>query len=247
MEVQDQTNTSSHDAINSKLYGWLKKHSHLPKTFFDLSKILFNPEISAESLNRLKVYNWWHDDFGFIFLGNAGIGKTLLMKRLCIKALMAHIPYDYKVTQDIQFLPVSNLLKRAKNFESEDSQNILELCLNSKILFLDDLGAENATQFAQEIIFNILDTRCSKSLQTFISSNLTMQEIKEKYSERIQSRIKELCIPVDVKGDDKRNLIMKNRIEQLDSRKYEEQPKVSYEINEENLAKIFQLIKTKDF
>lgn len=239
------------DEINLKLTSWLKKHQHLPKTFFDVLKIDFKPDISAESMNRLKVYNWWHDNFGFIFIGNAGIGKTLMMKRLCIKALMTHSPYQmYRISSDIIFLPVANLLKRIKNFESNDSQIVFESCQSAKILFLDDLGAENATQFAQENIFTILDVRCSKGLQTFISSNLTLQEIKEKYSERIQSRIKELCIPVDVKGDDKRNLILKNRLEELDKRKADEIPKVNYEIDEDNLTKIRNLIAnitTKEF
>jgi DNA replication protein len=101
------------------------------------------------------------------------------------------------------------LLYKMRNAPRGD--DLLERCLNYKFLFLDDFGAENTTDFAREQFFTILDIRCQKQHPTYITTNLNPKEIREKYGERIFSRLKEMAIFVEIKGEDKRNAIYKKR------------------------------------
>ena len=56
------------------------------------------------------------------------------------------------------------------------------------LLILDDLGTEamNNAKFSE--LFNILNTRLLKDKKILISTNLTPQDIKREYEERIFSR-----------------------------------------------------------
>ena len=59
---------------------------------------------------------------------------------------------------------------------------------NFYLLILDDLGTEamNNAKFSE--LFNILNTRLLKDKKILISTNLTPQDIKREYEERIFSR-----------------------------------------------------------
>jgi hypothetical protein len=48
-----------------------------------------------------------------------------------------------------------------------------------------------------------------------------MEEIKTKYGERISSRIKELCVVLELKGTDRRNKVYMERIKKIKDRQTE--------------------------
>ena len=56
-------------------------------------------------------------------------------------------------------------------------------------MILDDLGAEFSTQFTVAAIYNIINTRLLKRLPTIISTNLDMEGIQQRYTERVASRL----------------------------------------------------------
>ena len=66
----------------------------------------------------------------------------------------------------------------------EDYDKIFDVDL----LIIDDLGTEamNSAKFSE--LFNILNTRILRNKKILISTNLTPQEIKREYEERIFSR-----------------------------------------------------------
>ena len=74
---------------------------------------------------------------------------------------------------------------KADEFYVELNQKIFEVDL----LIIDDLGTEtmNAAKFSE--LFNIINTRLLKGKKMVISTNLTTQEIKNLYEERIFSRL----------------------------------------------------------
>ena len=77
-----------------------------------------------------------------------------------------------------------------EHFRREEAQTDLldELC-NADLLVLDDLGAEFSTSFTVSVIYNIINTRIIDGLPTIISTNLTLEEIEAKYSQRVSSRL----------------------------------------------------------
>lgn len=235
--------------INDKLSYWLNRNNHLPRGFFDLANIKFKPDIDDDSWKMLKNWDEFNDQYGFILWGPAGVGKSLLLKRLCIRVLNKLAPYsEFSISKNVLFIPMTVYMTRLKKFD--DSDDIEERALNSTFLFLDDIGVEHTTEFAKEKLFTILDVRVSKNLPTFITTNLNFNDMKDKYGERIHSRIKELCVPINVKGTDKRSQILADRMKDLLSRPEKdekiEMPKKE-EINQENIDKIKSLLQPKEF
>ena len=57
------------------------------------------------------------------------------------------------------------------------------------LLIIDDLGAELTNNFVKTSLFNIINNRIIKDKKLIISTNLNPMELKERYDERIFSRI----------------------------------------------------------
>jgi DNA replication protein DnaC len=246
--MQSEQTHQTDDRAKSKLDGWIKKNNYLPWNFYELTEIKFRPEIDADGWKMLANYNEFYDLFGFIFYGNAGVGKSLLMKRLCIRALKLYAPYDYSLNEKIVFMPMAfYMAKVRKNFN--ETNDFEDRCLDAEFLYLDDIGTEYKTDFANEKLFTLLDYRVSKNLRTFITTNLTISEIKNTYGDRIHSRISELCIPIAISGDDQRKRILANRMQMLLERKKEDciHSFEREEINQENIDKIKLLLQPKEF
>ena len=75
-------------------------------------------------------------------------------------------------------------------------------------VILDDLGAESAItdygikrETAAEFVVRYHRQGAGR---LFVTTNLTGEQIAERYTARLTSRIKELCIPLHLKGSDKR-------------------------------------------
>ena len=57
------------------------------------------------------------------------------------------------------------------------------------LLILDDLGCEFPTQFTVSVLYNLINTRLNTGRPTIISTNYTRTQLKEKYTDRVCSRI----------------------------------------------------------
>ena len=54
---------------------------------------------------------------------------------------------------------------------------------------IDDLGLENGTDFVQERLTMILEDRIQNRMRTIISTNLTKDEVEDRYGARLASRM----------------------------------------------------------
>lgn len=139
---------------------------------------------------------------GLILLGSVGTGKTHL-----IAAMIDYIARMKKRIGAIRIAYYSSteLIAQIKNnFNENNNTNLIDYLKKVDILFLDDFGAEKATDWVLEFYFDIIDNRYSNLKPTVFASNLSLIEIKEKYTERIMSRIIESCDGVKLKGKDYR-------------------------------------------
>jgi len=80
---------------------------------------------------------------------------------------------------------------------------------NASLLILDDLGAENSTDWAREKIYEIIDSRYRDKKPIIITTNLKLEQLMEKLAGgdrvyRTYDRIIEMCTPVEVKGKARR-------------------------------------------
>ncbi len=118
-----------------------------------------------------------------IMMGGTGLGKT----HLSLAIANAAIEKEYGVV----YGSVNNIISKLEreHFGREEETSTGPLLLDCDLLILDDLGTEFRTAFAVSEIYNIVNTRQMAQRPTIISTNLTMKEIEERYTERFASRI----------------------------------------------------------
>ncbi len=76
-----------------------------------------------------------------------------------------------------------------------------------KLLIIDDLGAERKSEYMQELIYNLIDSRYRSGLPMIITTNLSADEIKRPGNmdfARIYDRVLERCLPIAVQGESRR-------------------------------------------
>lgn len=118
-----------------------------------------------------------------LMCGKTGLGKTHLSLAIAGEAIKKGYNVLYNSAQNI-----FNTIQREHFSRSGDTGQYESLVLESDLLVIDDLGAEFATQFTNSILYNIINTRINLQLPTIISTNLTLAEIEDRYSDRISSR-----------------------------------------------------------
>ena len=118
-----------------------------------------------------------------ILMGGTGLGKTHLSLAIANAAIENGFGVVYGSVNNI----VSKLER--EHFGREEETDTGSLLLDCDLLILDDLGTEFRTAFAVAEIYNIVNTRQMAQRPTIISTNLTMKEIEERYTERFASRI----------------------------------------------------------
>lgn len=219
--------TGSHDGYYCECYKRLVRQtavdelgigSQIKKCTFDSFQLdcypnTVDPVLGISQKEQMKtVYEYcyeWAKDFsknstGLIMLGKTGLGKT----HLSLAILGVVINKGYSVYYDSVQNIMDKLQKEhfSRNAQGEQESVTQEL-FESDLLILDDLGAEFSTQFTVSQLYNILNTRMINSLPVIISTNLTVREIEEKYSQRIASRVVGSCVPLQFCGKDIRQIL----------------------------------------
>lgn len=129
------------------------------------------------------------DTRNLLICGNTGVGKTFLTN--CIAHELINAGHGIVYLSANELLTILEDYKFRRN-DKEDSEIIFERYTSvyeCDLLIIDDLGTELTNSFAITQLFDLLNKRQLHHRSTIISTNLSMQHIKETYSERIFSRI----------------------------------------------------------
>ena len=107
------------------------------------------------------------------------------------------------------FISVPELLLKIRgtfnnSFSETSEQEILNIYSCAKVLYLDDLGTEKASDWALQTLYLLIDRRYSEMLRTVISSNLSLDELADHLDDRISSRIAGMCEVIKMEGKDRR-------------------------------------------
>src|SRR5699024_7769102 len=74
--------------------------------------------------------------------------------------------------------------------DQEENMQLLNYIFSVDVLIIDDLGTETRrNNYTQEDLFNILNERMLAKKHTFLSTNLSLADIRDRYSDRISSRL----------------------------------------------------------
>lgn len=116
-----------------------------------------------------------------LFYGSPGTGKTFLSSCIAKELLNAGFLVVYRTAD--------GLIQNLKEVKFNDNVELLELLLNCDLLIIDDLGTELSTEFSKVELFNFLNSKLLRKKKMIISTNLTLENLKNKYDERIYSRL----------------------------------------------------------
>ena len=81
------------------------------------------------------------------------------------------------------------LIKDLRSIALENNSTLLDLLINCDLLIIDDLGAEQVTDFATNELFNLINKKLLNNKKMLISTNLSLLEISNIYTTRLYSRL----------------------------------------------------------
>jgi DNA replication protein DnaC len=80
----------------------------------------------------------------------------------------------------------------------------LSACEDARLLLLDDLAAERASDWTAEVLYRLIDARYARNLPTIITTNATGPVIRASLGDRVASRLNGLGSYVVLEGPDRR-------------------------------------------
>ena len=141
---------------------------------------------------------------GLYIQGGVGAGKTYEMCALAKTFVFAG--YSVKVTTTLSMLNSIH-----KSYDSSDREGALQFC-KADILFLDDIGKENANSWALTTLFEVVNYRYENMLPTVFTSQYSLDALERRLARNnevesaraVVSRIHEMCGVVVLKSADRR-------------------------------------------
>ncbi|MGN0431826.1 MAG: ATP-binding protein [Lachnospiraceae bacterium] len=130
-------------------------------------------------------------DFGntyqnLLFFGDVGTGKTFLSNCIAREIL--------RLGHSVIYFSAENLfsLLSKYSFDSNNKEMLYKFhedLYNCDLVIIDDLGTELSNSFTNSQFFSFLNERHLRRKSIIISTNLSLEELKNRYSERIVSRL----------------------------------------------------------
>ncbi len=127
------------------------------------------------------IRNFKKSQHNLLFFGSPGTGKTYLSSCIAKELLEDGFLVVYRTAD--------GLIQNLKEVKFNDNHDLFDLLLNCDLLIIDDLGTELTTEFSKVELFNFLNAKLLRKKKMIVSTNLTIENLKNKYDERIYSRL----------------------------------------------------------
>lgn len=148
-------------------------------------------------------------DKGVLLRGRHGVGKTHLAVAMLKEIITSKGARGY-------FYETRELLKLVRDTfatAGESEMDVLRPVLDADLLVLDDLGAEKTSEWVQETLGLVVNTRYSERRPTIFTTNLddsadttNPNSMYVQLGARTRSRLFEMCHWVDMEGPDVREV-----------------------------------------
>ena len=200
------------------------EESRINKSFtLGISNEIKNASMSEIDINdkkRVELIKWlkkFYDEYpnskkGLYLHGSFGSGKTYL-----VAALLNELAKKNYNTVIMYYPEMLSRLKSTFDNTNESYNEVFDKIKTCDILLIDDIGAETVTNWSRdEILGTILQYRMEHELSTFLTSNLTIEELETHLSlvknnmdkvkaRRIIERIKQLTTDIELISVNRRN------------------------------------------
>lgn len=201
------------DCWRQSIAGHQLTHSRIPRRYQHCQ--LSNFEQTVDSLReahrraRAFVEAFPAVDKGLLLRGRHGVGKTHLAVAMLREIIASRGARGY-------FYETRELLKLVRDTfatAGESEMDVLRPVLDADILVLDDLGAEKTSEWVQETLGLVVNTRYSERRPTIFTTNLddtadttNPNSMYVQLGARTRSRLFEMCHWVDMEGPDVREV-----------------------------------------
>ncbi len=151
-----------------------------------------NPKVKTSPYEHMsKVFrlcqnyadNFSKNSESILMSGETGLGKTHLSLAIANEVIKKGYGVVYASAPPI----ISKLEK--EYFSSDKDDSLFSMLADCDLLIIDDLGTEFYSQFAVSQFYNLFNSRMLSNKPIIINTNLTITELKEKYTDRFVSRI----------------------------------------------------------
>ena len=141
---------------------------------------------AAVKLSKDFAENFNQDYHNLFFYGTVGTGKSFLSG--CIANELLRTGFS------VIYFSASGLFDRLARYafdakEKSVLHDFYEDLYECDLLIIDDLGTEITNSFVTSQLFSCLSERGLRRKSTIISTNLSLEEMRDRYSDRVFSRI----------------------------------------------------------
>ncbi len=185
----------------------------LPYSFEDVQRERFGARYVGASLahceydapNQKKIQKWLKTPKGFLVMhGAPGTSKTYFLASLVpwlyslvngrsIKseeleegpAKVRHPDFRYYTESDF----LSHLRRQIGSHGPAEYADVIKNMAATAVFLLDDLGTGQGTAWQEEVIFTLIDQRYNSLLPTIVTTNLSPDQIADRYHSRIYDRL----------------------------------------------------------
>lgn len=185
------------DRLTDILYDQSNIKEVLKEENFKTFSFRYYPEGEALELAKAAVAkaqdfieNFDASEDNLFISGATGVGKTFLTN--CIaKELLDRGYFTIYLSAIRLFDILSEATFRSSRTDREDAsaEFICRHIYDCDLLIIDDLGTEMINSFTTAQLFHCINERIIRKKHTIISTNLSLKQLQENYSERIFSRI----------------------------------------------------------
>ncbi len=156
----------------------LKYYSSDRRTLEQMTKVLEICTDFAEGFDSKTHEN--------LFLcGKTGLGKTHMSTAIAAAVIGRGYEVVYESTQNLFDDYSVERFGRVVSGRSGDTARYLD----ADLLIIDDLGTETSNSFTQSCLYSLINSRVVSGKPMIINTNLSSDEIKSRYGDRIFSRL----------------------------------------------------------
>lgn len=166
-------------------------------------------DIASGYINKFSKMK--EENQGMLLYGEPGNGKTYFSACIANELLNKYIP----VICVGAIALIERISQSQRTWGDEGIFTVLNSLENADLLIIDDLGTEADNKWTRAMMYQVIEKRNSTELPIIITTNIGINELKERYDDRTYSRLSAMCSFIRNTGQDIRKIQGKDKTDKF--------------------------------